>query len=196
MIPVRFLSTLLPFILISLLEFVPVISFSQDSIRHKKVLIVGKKDIRHKDVIISDSNATTVLTHVFEEGDKVAVKTNDNKYLTGKIKNITDSSILIKENSVMINQIKMICVHRGIEPTILGLSLVSGGFITSGLIFTCSDVNEYGTSYNWSAALTSAVVGFFAGGGTTLFGIIEMSATKHYSMKKKFVLGVKSINEK
>lgn len=169
-------------------------SFSQDSLSGKYFLVVEKRVTKPGKINISDTSENVVSAHIFSEGCKVAVKTAENNYYVGKIKNISDSSIVIKEHSIKIDQIRMICVYRGVEPTALGLSLVGGGFLIGGLIMAFSGENEYGNNYGWVGAMLSIAAGIFVGGGTTLFGIIEMSTTRHYSMKKKYFLDVRSFN--
>jgi hypothetical protein len=169
-------------------------SFSQDSLSRKYILIVEKRVAGPGSLNSSDTSGKAVSAHIFNEGCRVAVRTTDNKYIVGRIRSISDSSIVIKEHTIKISQIRMICVYRGIETSIAGFSILSGGFLVGGLIQCFSEEDEYGYKRGWEGTVVSIMTGIVVGSCTTLVGIIEMAATRHYSMKKKYYLDVQPSN--
>jgi hypothetical protein len=166
--------------------------FAQDSIKKKNMLVVERKDNKQRHILLKNGTFADVPPRIFFEGKKVVIKTYDNnRMVQGKIESISDSSITIRKSQIKISQIKSISSYRGIEPIMLGVSMLAAG-ISFGQYFADYPDNEYGNSTGVGGMMVSVMVAFL-GGCTTLFGIVEIATIKYYRMDKNYKLIVKPV---
>jgi hypothetical protein len=155
--------------------------YAQDSIKKKNMLVVERKDNKQRHILLKNGTFADVPPRIFFEGRKVIIKTYDNnRIVQGKIETISDSSITIKKSQIKISQIKSISSYRGIEPTVLGISMAAAGI-------TVAQFSE-----EMGGLMVSVMVALL-GGVTTLFGIVEIATIKYYRMDKNYKLIVKPL---
>jgi hypothetical protein len=157
--------------------------FGQDSIQYENIIIVQR--------ISSAAGQKDTLQRFFTKGNRVKVTGSNHNVATGKIQKINDSSILVKDKEFKIKDITRIHLYRGTEPAIAGSSLA----LVGGAMMIYSHYNQLNQNNNnqesylgwWDiVGLCSVVVG----GGTTLFGLIEIASTKYYRIGTEWKLRV------
>ncbi len=159
--------------------------FAQDSIGGEKVLVVERTKLLY--------GQKTPTQSFFLKGNRVkVVSTNDDVTEIGRIKEISDSTITIKGKQIKVSKITRINKYRGVEPTILGGSIIGGGIITLLILDAYhKSNNDYNSESSGTGSIVITVLVTIFGGCTTLFGLIEMGATKHYCTNDHWKLYVK-----
>jgi hypothetical protein len=195
MIKRHLLLTLFTVFFTILVTQLPTTSYAQDSIKKQKILVVEKENQKIRYIRNPKGTLTEIQPRSFKTGKKVIVKRYDNDTtLRGKIELITDSSLTIKGKSINLSKIKSICAYRGLEPTILGLSMISAGIISVLLFESFENDNYDGGDYNTSNLIGPflSIAVAFLGACTTVFGIVETITIKNYKMDK-YKLRIKTI---
>lgn len=162
--------------------------FAQDSIKVKNVLVIESTKEKKW--------GPSVAPKVFRTGTRVYVENrNDSTWAKGKIQLITDSSIRVKDIEFKLKDISRINNYRRGITAIVGATTLLGGIISEIAISNYYNVHTYeydGTEGSASTGpqLIGALI-IFAGAVTTLVGVIEVGATKHYKMNGKWKFDVK-----
>lgn len=163
----------------------PFDSFSQDSVKTEKILLVERKTLKNWQ--------TKPTQRIFHTGKKVAIKRYSNdSLLRGHIESIMDSSIIIKGETVPLKDIRRISVIRGetiswvgAAASALSLGVFAGGYIVINSV-----------EYRGLGAIVFGVLGSFCAVPVLIFGIIDRVTAKHYHLDKDFVIMVKTVEYK
>jgi hypothetical protein len=168
---------------------VPTCSFSQDSLRIERLIIIESTKFT------GWQNPPTRV--IFNKGEKVKIKKYNDTTIKGRIDTLLDSSIVIGGKQVKINEIKGINAvsNKGATITIIGLSTIvfSAGMMALSTIIYPEIYNDEDEDINrWSRFyydLGFAMIGF-VGAKLTLGGILILATVKHYRADRKWKLYV------
>jgi hypothetical protein len=163
--------------------------FGQDSLKKVKILILENPVSNH---INNYPNQV-----VFKKGNRVTLvceKCDD--LVRGRIKLIEDSSIMVKNKRIKLGEIIRINRYRGIEPIIIGLTmLVVGGGVELYFINFNNRQEHYGGEELGIEKTIWPLFSVILGVGTTLFGVIEAGTVKFYEIKDGWKISTKTINK-
>jgi hypothetical protein len=177
---------------ILLMVHIPQGAYAQDSIQREKILVVENTNPKGQQIHLPNGASKEVPPRIFKEGKRVTITRYDNnKRLKGRIRDLADSSLTLKGNVIRLSEIKSISAYRGVEPTILGASLLTAGISTAIILNRHFTHDENEDSYGLGGTV-AAVMGAFLGGCTAIFGVIQMVTIKQYRMEQDYRLTVKT----
>jgi hypothetical protein len=167
-------------------------SSAQDITQFPMVLVVKRQMIKPWNI---DSNRT-----IYMPGNRISVVYSDhNRMCNGELTFVCDSFITIRDKKIKISEIKRISRYRGVEPIIIGGSLIASGILMGAIYEDSFENYQYqnhiqgNEAYNMGIPIGGALIAFL-GGCTSVFGIIEAAATKHFTIGKKWKLLPRSLH--
>lgn len=128
----------------------------------------------------------THRTRFIREGSKIKIFT-DSGYHRGKLVVISDTSIAVNSDTIVLNKIKDIKTHKVNNyaiPMIVAGTLVTGGSL---LIINAHKIKEFMTFEEVITDLVPYIFGYsgtIAGSFTALSGVVIIIVGKHYKSRK------------
>lgn len=168
----------------------PMSGFSQDSISKVRFLVI--ESTKFTDWQTSPERI------IFQTGSNIAIKRYNKSAIRGKIDYFTDSSIIIKDRYINLNEIKCVNNRKGLKGTKIGLFSIAASsvmIVSSFVLFPVKydmyhddDTNGWTRFYFQVPFITCA----FTGSIITVIGLFKMVTVKQYRINKNCKLYVKN----
>jgi hypothetical protein len=184
--PHKLIMSLISGIIATLLLQMPEICLGQDSIKTVKILVLENPLTNH---------IKNYPDHVvFKKGNRVKLICEKcDAFVIGRIKLIEDSAITIKDKRFKLNEIIRISRYRGIEPLIIGVTMVVGGAIVASYFSSYNNkVEHFGGEKLGIETTMWPIYSIILGAGTALFGAIEAGTVKYYEIIDGWKISVRT----